>query len=238
MCESCKITCQCLGFQYFLSVDVGLTQVQVTIGQCPAGEASLPRGTATPAISSGLEGCEGTPGWFWLQLKKQTRCFPFLHVRGVPLAIKYKVEAQILHLELLGFETLQLPCPGPGVLGPQSSFSQNQQNGKLKRKGKEDPVRAGERRKQATFKSAQDRVVFWCTNVHNFFFTYKKNAIIINPNKDDTQFAATFSKRFGKRVFTSRQPRLTPGKQPPEFPNCVPFSLKETRGYDPWSTTC
>lgn len=71
-----------------------------------------------------------------------------------------------------------------------------------------------------------------------FFLLTKKNAIIINPNKDDTQFAATFSKRFGRRVFTSRQPGLTPGKQPPEFPNCVPFSLKETRGYDPWSTTC
>lgn len=62
MCESCKITCQCLGFQYFLSVDVGLAQVQVTIGQCPAGEASLPRSTAAPAISSSLEGCKGTPG--------------------------------------------------------------------------------------------------------------------------------------------------------------------------------
>lgn len=60
--------------------------------------------------------------------KAKTRCFPFLHVRGVRLAIKYKVETRTFHLEPLEFDTLQLPCPGPGVLGPQSSFSQNQQN--------------------------------------------------------------------------------------------------------------
>lgn len=42
-----------------------------------------------------------------------------------------------------------------------------------------------------------------------FFFTYKINAIIINPNKD-TQLAATVSKRFGRQVFTSQQPGLKP----------------------------
>lgn len=56
-------------------------------------------------------------------------------------------------------------------------------------------------------------------NAQNFFFlltnkqTNKKDVIIINPNKD-TQLAATFSKRFGGRIFTSRQPGLKPGKQP------------------------
>lgn len=33
--ESCKITCQWLGFWYFLSVAVGSAHVWVTIGQCP-----------------------------------------------------------------------------------------------------------------------------------------------------------------------------------------------------------
>lgn len=40
--ESCKITCQCLGFQYFLSVAVGSTQVQVTIGQYPSWPSCAP----------------------------------------------------------------------------------------------------------------------------------------------------------------------------------------------------
>lgn len=75
-------------------------------------------------------------------------------------------------------------------------------------------------------------------NAQNFFFYLqtnkqtKKDAIIINPNKD-TQLAATFSKWFGRRIFTSRLPGLKPGKQPLEFMNCVPFPLKETKGYDP-----
>lgn len=60
---------------------------------------------------------------------------------------------------------------------------------------------------------------FLMQNAQNFFFlltnkqTNKKDVIIINPNKD-TQLAATFSKRFGGRIFTSRQPGLKPGKQP------------------------
>lgn len=80
----------------------------------------------------------------------------------------------------------------------------------------------------------QDKVVFWCKMPRTIFFFYlqKNNAIIINPN-EDTQLAATFSKLFGGAVFTSRQPGLNPGKQPPEFLNCHPFSLKETRGL--WS---
>lgn len=68
-----------------------------------------------------------------------------------------------------------------------------------------------------------------CPELFFFFYLQKNNAIIINPN-EDTQLAATFSKLFGGAVFTSRQPGLNPGKQPPEFLNCHPFSLKETRG--------
>ena len=61
------------------------------------------------------------------------------------------------------------------------------------------------------------------------FLLLTKYTIIVNPNKD-TQLAATFSKRVGKRVFTSRQLGLKPCKQPLEFPNCVPFSLQRNKG--------
>lgn len=148
-------------------------------------------------------------------------------MRGVRLAIKYKVETRTFHLEPLVFETLQLPCPGPGVLGPQSSFSQNQQNGKLKRKGAEDPVRAGER-KTSNFQKCPRQSCFLMHNAHNFFFFYlQKNTIIINPNKDDTQFAATFPKRFGRRVFTSRQPGLTPASSHRSFQTAFPSHSKK-----------
>lgn len=62
-CERCKITCQCLGFQYFSECGRWFnTKFRSPLGSVRAGEAGHPRGPAAPAISIGLEGCEGTPG--------------------------------------------------------------------------------------------------------------------------------------------------------------------------------
>lgn len=59
-------------------------------------------------------------------------------------------------------------------------------------------METGKGRKHATSKGAPRQSCFLMQNAQNFFFIYlqKNNAIIINPN-EDTQLAATFSKRFG-----------------------------------------
>lgn len=59
-----------------------------------------------------------------------------------------------------------------------------------------------------------------------FLVTKKKNAIIINPNKD-TQLASTFSRRFGGRVFTSRQPGLKPASSPHSLLTAFPSHSKK-----------
>lgn len=52
-------------------------------------------------------------------------------------------------------------------------------------------------RKHATSKGAPRQSCFLMQNAQNFFFIYlQKNNAIINPN-EDTQLAATFSKRSG-----------------------------------------
>lgn len=79
----------------------------------------------------------------------------------------------------------------------------------------------------------QDEVVFSDANTQKFSFLLTKKGEHNNKPKQ-RQLAATFSKRFGGAgIYKPTAERLKPGKQPPEFPNCDPFSLKETRGL--WS---
>lgn len=59
----------------------------------------------------------------------------------------------------------------------------------------------------------------------------KKNAVIINPNKD-TPLAATFSKRFGGAgIYKPTADRLQPDKRPPAgVSELRSFSPKENKG--------
>lgn len=90
----------------------------------------------------------------------------------------------------------------------------------------------GEGVETSNFQRCPIQSCFLMQKAQNHFFLLTKYAIILNPNKD-TQLAATFSKRFGKRVFTSRQLGLNPASSHWRFRTAFPSHSKETRGYDP-----
>lgn len=92
----------------------------------------------------------------------------------------------------------------------------------------------GEGGKHATSKGAPRQSCFLMQIPRTFvFFTYKrkKNAVIINPNKD-TPLAATFSKWFGGTgIYKPTADRLQPDKRPPAgVSELRSFSPKENKG--------
>lgn len=135
-------------------------------------------------------------------------------------------QCETLHtLVLSNCPALALRNWDPSPLSPIKTKLKSNSRG-----GREDQ-RVGEG-ETCNFQGAQDKVVFLMQIPRTFVFTYKrKNAVIINPNKD-TPLAATFSKRFGRAgIYKPTADRLQPDKRPPAgFPNCDPSHPKKTKG--------
>ena len=91
----------------------------------------------------------------------------------------------------------------------------------------------GEGETTCNFQGYPKTKLFSDANTQNFFLLTKekKNAIIINPNKD-TPLAATSSKRFGGAgIYKPTADRLQPDRRPPAgVSELRSFSPKENKG--------